>query len=321
MRLRSIISFFFLLSIAAATAYAGDDAEILLLNSSRSVEKYRVVQEEFKDSISHRVSAYMIDGYDGEISDLYRTISRGSHRLIYCIGTKAYLAAMDHAPEKMILFSSINNWRRLPQGDGVYGISNELHPAMHLMHYKNIFPNIRKIGVLYSKEFNEQWIALAREAGPKAGVAIISKDVPDIDLTNEALETLLPEIDALWLIADPIIISSRKNLIHVIQVCDQHKIPVFSYNSAYGALGATLVVAVDDSTIGRQAAVMSEDLLAGRPLSRNVQYPAGSHITVNLDKVRAFGISYNHGALETVNTIVDSAVTANDPHRKKGSSD
>ena len=152
---------------------------------------------------------------------------------------------------------------------------------MHLMHYKNIFPKIRKIGVLYSKEFNEQWIALAREAGPKAGVDIISKDVPDIDLTDEALKSLLPNIDALWLIADPIIISSRKNLTHVIQVCDQHKIPVFSYNSAYATLGATLVVAVDDSTIGRQAAVMSDDLLAGQPLPRNVQYPAGSNITVN----------------------------------------
>ena len=116
MRLRSIIWILCLLLLAAARASAGDAAEILLLNSSRSVEKYRVAQEEFTESVSHRVSAHMIDGYGGEISDLYRTISRGSHRLIYCIGTKAYLAAMEHAPEKNDPFFFHQQLAKTPPG-------------------------------------------------------------------------------------------------------------------------------------------------------------------------------------------------------------
>jgi putative ABC transport system substrate-binding protein len=309
MRVIQIILLSFLILLIPGIAGSGSEPDILLLNSDASIEKYRAAQEEYKKTLSQPVSEYTIEGFPGEISELYRKISRGPHRLIYCIGTNAYLTAIEHAPEKTILFSSIINWRRLPRKETVFGISNELHPAMHLMHFKNIFPKIKNIGVLYSREFNEQWIALSKEAAEKSGIRIISQAVMDIDQTDKVLKKILPEIDALWLIPDPIIISSRKNLINVIRICDPNKTPVFSYNTAYAKLGATLIVAVDDSTVGRQAAVMSNDLLAGRVLPENVQHPAGSQITVNLNKVKVFGIPYRQEALDTVNTIFESENT------------
>ncbi|MBA4366334.1 MAG: hypothetical protein C0403_01700 [Desulfobacterium sp.] len=73
-------------------------------------------------------------------------------------------------------------------------------------------------------------------------------------------------------------------------------------------LGATLIVAVDDSTVGRQAAVMSDNILSGHLPSDNIQLPAGSHITVNLNKIKEFGIPYNHDALDTINHIFDATV-------------
>jgi putative ABC transport system substrate-binding protein len=305
MRILKNILFFCLCLLIPGVVSAGSEPDILVLNSNISIEKYKIAQEEYKKAIAYKVSEYTVEGFPGDISDLYRIISRKPYRLIYCIGTKAYLTARKYAPEKVTLFSSIINWRRLPQNNSVFGISNELHPTMHLMHFKNIFPDIKNIGVLYSREFNEQWIALSKEEAKKTGINIISKAVLDIDQTNESLTKFLTKIDAFWLIPDPMIISSRKNLMRVIQDCNKNKIPVFSYNNLYAKLGATLIVSADDSTIGRQAAVISDDLLSGRELSQKVQLPAGSHITLNLNKVKAFKIPYNHEALDSVNHIFE----------------
>ncbi len=302
--LKSILIFCFFL-IAPGILLAGDEPDILLLNSDSSVEKYRTAQESFKGSVSYTMSEITIQGYKGDISDLYRQISRKPYRLIYCIGTEAYLAAVKHAPEKNIVFSSIINWRRMPEGFHVYGVSNELHPLMQLTHFRHIFPDLKNIGVLYSREFNEQWLDLSKDAAKKAGVVIVSRVVQDIDQSREALKKLLPDIDAFWLIPDPMIISGKKNLLELIHICTTSKIPVFSYNDLYAKYGATLIVSADDSTIGRQAAVIAEDLLSGREISRKVQLPAGSSITLNLENVKAFDLKTNDAALDSVNRILE----------------
>jgi len=305
MRLLKTILILCFFLITSGIVSAGDEPGVLLLNSDRSIEKYRTAQEGFKGSVSYNVSEITIRGYEGDISDLYRQISREPYRLIYCIGTEAYLAAVKHAPEKNIVFSSIINWRRMPEGPHVYGVSNELHPMMQITHFKHIFPDLKNIGVLYSREFNEQWLDLSKDAAKKTGVIIISRAVPDIDQSKEALKELLPDIDAFWLIPDPMIISGKKNLLDLIHICDKNKIPVFSYNDLYAKYGATLIVSADDSTIGRQAAVITEDLLVNREISKKVQLPAGSRITLNLEKVKTFDLKTNDAALDSVNHILE----------------
>ena len=78
--------------------------------------------------------------------------------LIYCIGTKAYLIAQKFVSERNIVFSSIINWQRLPVTEKTYGVSNELHPGMQMTMYRYVFPAVKRIGVLYSKSFNREWL-------------------------------------------------------------------------------------------------------------------------------------------------------------------
>jgi putative ABC transport system substrate-binding protein len=115
---------------------------------------------------------------------------------------------------------------------------------------------------------------------------------------------LLPNIDALWLISDPVIVSNKKILTEVFKECDQHKVPVFTYHDAFTAYGAMLIVSVDDATIGRQSAGLSNDLLAGVKMVEKIQYPAGTHIIFNLKKAKEFKLLYNEQALGAVNQLV-----------------
>lgn len=304
LRLKIICLLFLLLCPGSLSS--DSSPRVLLINSDTTVEKYEVAGNEFKKALPHPVAEVRLDKKKWKISDIEELIYDEDPELIYCIGTKAYLIANKYADETDRVFSSVINWMRLPRTKRTFGVSSELHPGMQIMLFRHIFPDVKKIGVLYSKEYNSQWFEQTREEAKNMNVEIIGQPVSEKDNnTHSALMKLLPEIDALWLISDPVIMSESQSLIGLLKICDEKKTPVFSYHDTFVKYGATLIVAVDNPTIGRQAAGIALEVLEGEKVEDKVQHPAGSHIILNLKKVKEYGLEYNEEALASVNTIIE----------------
>ncbi|QTA91528.1 ABC transporter substrate-binding protein [Desulfonema magnum] len=277
--------------------------KILLINSNAEVEKYSVVQEEFRKTVSCPVLEIDL-GDKKENYDIIKLLSYNAD-LVYCIGGKAYSFAGKYFNEKDIVFSSIINWLRLPSlSQKVYGVSNELHARMPIFMFRSVFPDIKKIGMLYSQQYTSQWFEKSREQASELGIEIIGSAVSDKASVMPALRQLLSEADAIWLISDPLVISEKKYLFEILKKCDTNKTPVFSYHDAFAKSGAVLTVSVDTPTIGRQAANIVMGILAGEKIDEKVQFPAGSHIILNLKKVKAYGLKYNKNALGLINNII-----------------
>ncbi len=304
--LRTIIICLFFLLFYPGSPSSDDGPKVLLINSDATVEKYEKAGNEFRKALPHPVVEVRLDQKKWKVSDVEDLIYDEDPDLVYCIGTKAYLIGNEYAGETNLVFSSIINWMRLPKTERTFGVSNELHPGMQMMLFRHIFPDVKKIGVLYSRQYNSQWFEKTREEAKNMGIEIIGKPVSfKKDNTISALKELLPEIDALWLISDPVIVSNNTRLIDVLDTCDEKKKPAFSYHDAFAKYGATLIVSVDNPTIGRQAAGIALEVLASEKIEEKVQYPAGSHIILNLKKVKAYGLGYNEDALASVNTIIE----------------
>ncbi|MDM8525443.1 ABC transporter substrate binding protein [Desulfococcaceae bacterium HSG8] len=280
-----------------------DKPKILLINSNTAVEKYRVAQEEFKKTIPYELREVNLGKSVSHID--VDGLTAYNANFIYCIGGKAYSFANKHFDDKNIVFSSIINWLRLPSlSQRTYGVSNELHARMPLFMFRSIFPNIKKIGVLYSQYYTLQWFEKTREQAGEVGIEIIGETVSDKGQTMRALKKLLPAVDAVWVTSDPMVMPEKKYLYKMLDACDELKIPVFSYHEAFAKYGASLVVSVDNPTIGRQAASIAMGVLSGDEMGDKVQFPAGSYITLNLKKVEAYGVEYNKDALGLVNSII-----------------
>lgn len=300
-----IICLLFLL-FCPGSLFSDSSPKVLLINSDATVEKYEQAGNEFKKALPHPVIEMRLEAKKWKIADIEELIYDEEPELVYCLGTKAYLIADKYAAGTDRVFSSIINWMRLPRTERTFGVSNELHPGMQIMLFRHIFPDVKKIGVLYSKEYNSQWFEKTRKEAKDMGVEIMGQPVSDKkNLVETALKELLPEIDALWLISDPVIMSDNKKLMDMLKVCDQKKIPVFSYHETFAKYGATLIVSVDNPTIGRQAAGIALEALAGEKMDEKVQHPAGSHISLNLNKVKSYGMKYNEDALASVNRIIE----------------
>lgn len=305
MKIRKVTLLIGLLFLFSGSNRAEKRPNIILLNSDTSVVKYNEAQEAFKKTFTLPVQEVNLAEKKWKISEIEDMLYDEYPDIVYCIGSKAYLVANKYVSEKDIVFSSIINWHRLPLIEKSYGVSNELHTGMQITLFRYVFPDVKKIGVLYSGQYNSQWFNKTRTEAKEMGVEIIGQAVSKTKNSVFALENIIPEINALWLISDPKIMADKKILMDIFSVCEARKIPIFSYHDIFAEYGAVLIVSVDNPTIGRQAAGMVMEVVSGEKIEEKVQYPAGSHIVLNLKKVKEYGLKYNANALSAVNKIIE----------------
>ena len=294
----------FLLMFFLGAPYARGDQSVLILNSDMAVERYRVAQTEFKSKL--KIPQVEIDLGRKWIdeSKIEDAILDEDPDIVYCIGSRAYLLACKLVKDKRLIFSSAINWQRFPMTGDTYGIANELPPGMQLLMYRYFFPGISRIGVLYSEKYNREWLNGATEDADEVGVELIGKAVNRSDQVETALRDLLPQVDAFWLISDPVVISGEKSIEAIFRQTGAMEKPVFAYNEAFADYGAVMVISADVPTIGRQVAQLTARILEKREIDERVQNPAGSHIVANLRKIEEYGIELNAEALDSVNRII-----------------
>jgi len=300
-KLICFIGLVFLLSVLSAD----EGPKIMVINSNAAVDKYKIAQEEFTKTISTPVVEINLGDRKWKIGEIEDLLYDEYPDLVYCIGTKAYLLANKFISDRNIVFSSIINWRRLSLSKKTYGVSNELNPEMQITLYRYMFPGVKRIGVLYSEKYNKHWFNTARAAAKEMGVELMGRSLSKRRDTLPALRGLLKEIDALWLISDPVVMSDKNTLIELFKECDVHKKPILSYHDAFAEYGAVLIVSVDNPTTGRQAAAISREVLSGDVVKKKVQLPAGSHIILNLKKANEYGLKYGEMALSVVNRFIE----------------
>jgi putative ABC transport system substrate-binding protein len=305
-----LVCFLCLIFLVPGLVSANDRKKLFLINSDASVEKYMTARESFLDSLNERnlnlISDIDLSNEKWKLADIENLINTEQPDLIYSIGTKAYLVASKYAPEKPIVFSSVLNWMRLPLTEKTCGVSSELHVGMQITLFRYIFPAIKKIGILYNKQYNGEWVLKSREAAEEMNIKIIDAAISESSETIPELERLLPQTDAFWLISDPVIMSEKNVLFGVLKQCDLSKHLVFSYHNAFAKYGAALIISPEDRTVGGQAADIAADLASGITPDEKVQMPAGSRIILNLKKVKEYGIEYNPNALDSVNQIIEN---------------
>ena len=131
------------------------DSGIFILNSDASLMKYSTAHETFNKIMGGKCKELDLGGKWIANNKIEKIVSDKEHKIIYCIGSKAFRLAQKYGKDKNIIFSLAINWQRFKPGKNTYGISNELNPAMKLMMYKYIFPEIKNIGIIYSKKYSK----------------------------------------------------------------------------------------------------------------------------------------------------------------------
>ena len=276
--------------------------KVLVVNSDGAVEKYNTAQQSFRSSFAGPVTEINLAGLTDRAAE--RAIRAEAPTAIYSIGAKASIAASKATSGRPIVMSSVINWQRLPAATaaGTHVIANELPSATQLTMFRYFFPKVKRVGVLYSTEFNRQWMAEAVAAGRDVGIEVIGIPVRTTGAARTGLSRLLSKVDALWVASDPVVLADEAAVRAIFADSAAARKPTFTYASAFAEFSPTLIVAPDVPTIGRQAAGILQGLVPGA--KKEVQSPAGSEVTLNLRAVKDYGLDLNEEAMDSVNRVL-----------------
>ncbi|GDY21776.1 peptide ABC transporter substrate-binding protein [Verrucomicrobiota bacterium] len=289
-----------------ALAAAPPTGKVLVVNSDASVARYAEVRNAFKETLGADALREVDLSKVGE-AGLRRALAADNPGILYCIGGNAYQSAAKLARGRSIILSTAINWERFkPDPRTTRVIANELPAVAQLTLFRHFFPQLQRVGVVYNPAINKQWFEQAVAAGKEVGVEVIGRIVTRSSQVGSALAELTPKVDALWLTPDPVVLENEVTVKLYFSRADAARKPVFAYSASYvevdatAKLGATLVLAPDVPTTGRQAASIAQDF-AGAPA---VTTPAGSEVTLNLKRVQHYGLQFNRDALDSVNNLL-----------------
>ena len=284
--------------LAAKSKYS-----VLIVNSNQSVERYQIAESVFLESMSdYNTSVINLEIEDQPVEYLQDVLNDQQYDLIYCIGAKA-LGSIDFiSPESPVVYSAVLNWRRFQGRANYYGIASELSPQVQLTWFKYFFPEIKNIGVFYGEE-NQTLIDDAIKTASNLSLELETLLLRNDEQLMVSAETLLKDIEALWLISDSSTLSSIENVEKLFKLTKKLNVPIFSYNPVFMEMGSVLSLVADLPTTARQAALLSMKLLNNTLPAQSIQYPAGSRIILSSDNVNRYNMKLNTGALDSVDVF------------------
>ena len=297
----AIVSF----SLGLLFASTSLSADLVILKSAETAF-YQQAGESVRQHLPHSlaVKEYTLEGRLDRAQDIGELI-RGTHpRLILAIGLKATLAARSELPDTPTLFCMVVHPEEhgLPAANMV-GILNKISPDIQLQQIQALIPKARKIGLLYDEHKTGAFVAEARAKAKKMGMTLVATSVAHQEDIAGALQSLLPQIDLLWIIQDPTIIV-EESIDLLIQSSLRKKVPVFTFSTTLvqrGALGALLI---RPSDVGLQAAQVAQTMLnhqgPSAPTLLEAELP---QLALNLNTAEFLGLSPNQAVVRTATIL------------------
>lgn len=190
--------------------------------------------------------------------------------LIYAIATPAAQSAKQATSNIPVLFSAVTDpvqsgivedWENV--GANITGTSDMAPVASQLKMFKEINPNISKIGILYntSEANSEIQIEEVKSLAPAEGLEVETVGVNNVNELPQALGSLIKKVDALYMVSDNLVASSVELVTKM--TIDNNMVTVSAEESQVGG-GILVTNGLSYYELGKQTAQMAKDILIDR---------------------------------------------------------
>lgn len=177
-------------------------------------------------------------------------------------------------------------------GGNVTGTSDQSSDAIstQINLIKKVLPKAKTIGILYTQSEPNSVVQKdeAKRLLAEKGFAVVEKTILDSNNVKAAAESLMTEVDMVFVPTDNIISSTMET---VKQVSIKHKVPVFGGSTEMIAVGGLYNYGTNYEELGRQTARMLVRVLKGeKPENIAVELPEKLELHTNQEMADALGI-------------------------------
>ena len=177
-------------------------------------------------------------------------------------------------------------------GGNVTGTSDQSSDAIstQINLIKKVLPKAKTIGILYTQSEPNSVVQKdeAKRLLEEKGFSVVEKTILDSNNVKAAAESLMAEVDMVFVPTDNIISSTMET---VKQVSIKHKVPVFGGSTEMVAVGGLYNYGTNYEELGRQTARMLIRVLKGeKPENIAVELPEKLELHTNQEMADALGI-------------------------------
>ena len=177
-------------------------------------------------------------------------------------------------------------------GGNVTGTSDQSSDAIstQINLIKKVLPKAKTIGILYTQSEPNSVVQKdeAKRLLEEKGFTVVEKTILDSNNVKAAAESLMAEVDMVFVPTDNIISSTMET---VKQVSIKHKVPVFGGSTEMVSVGGLYNYGTNYEELGRQTARMLIRVLKGeKPENIAVELPEKLELHTNQEMADALGI-------------------------------
>lgn len=190
--------------------------------------------------------------------------------------------------------------------DGITGISDMLPVEEQLKLIREMLPNAKKIGIIYttSEANSVSTIESYKEKVDEYGFELVEKGITNAAEIPQAIDLLVSEVDCISNMTDNTVVA---NLPILLEKATDKNIPVFGSEEEQVGNGCIASAGIDYIELGKKAGIMAARVLKGEDV-KNIPYETltESKITINTEVAEKIGVTIPQ-------SITDRAEVKNTP--------
>lgn len=238
--------------------------EVIAVKSS-DITPYTDAIEGFRKSCSCNVTE--LD--NGGSTNLVQKILKKSPDAVLTVGTSAFreVSSIKDLPViyTMVMPSEVNNLKH----ENIYGVNIDVSPEAAVRTLKDIFPDRKRIGILYDPKNTGAYVREATEISVKQGMKIIARSVRNTSDVPKILAEMEGKIDLFWMLPDVTVITNE-SVQTLLLFSFENNVPVFTFSRKYVELGAVLSLSINPFDMGVRAGEIAAALSEGKNSSARV---------------------------------------------------
>jgi putative ABC transport system substrate-binding protein len=303
--LQRLVGAWLLLMTPAARA----DVTVLVVTSDQ-LPQYEAPVAAFSGTLPagyRTVAVHLSDSRTQSTETFTRAAQRCDPDAVFALGARAAYLSRNLFPKMPLVFAMVVGWQRYGFDVGpTTGVALEMPVDVLFTRFKLMLPDLRTLGVIYGDTVDDSLLKEARKAAAALGIELAEEPVGASDEVRGAYRRLRSRIDGLWMAPDSTVVT-RDNFAYLVGRTRSDDIAFLAFSGNFVRAGALLSVAPSYATMGSQAAVLLERLLAHPDRPPAVQPPFGSTLVVNADTARRLDIDLNAALVSMADVIVDDA--------------
>jgi putative ABC transport system substrate-binding protein len=225
-------------------------------------------------------------------------------RAVLAVGlpARAAVEGLRELPVVLTMVPQVEPW--VAAQPNRHGIEMSLAPRHHLEMLRQVFPQAKRIGLVFDPAQSGGYVREAYNAAAALNLTLETREIARPGELARHLGELRGRIDVLWLLPDPTVLQAE-NLSVLLLDSFESRVPIYGFARKYVELGAIAASHLDPAALGAQAAGMLRRG-TGSPAGGTGlrwEYARGAQLVLNQKVARKMGIALGPAALETADVI------------------